>query len=140
MKSNEYATCESCKKEMHGTGCKGFLIINGHKVQRLAYGDHGEYAEGLCHDCGCKEGQLHHWGCDNEICPNCHGQALGCECGEDYQLEITTTKSEVDWKAIAKDMKKKGLAQRVLETQWKPRWVKTKKDQKAYFQALEAVC
>ncbi len=141
MKSEiEYATCESCNRKMHGTSCKGFLIINGTKVSRLAYGDNGEQADGLCHDCGCKGGQLHHWGCDNEVCPKCHGQALGCECGEDYQLEVTTTKTEVDWKAVAKGIKKKGLLEQVLNEKWKPTWVKSKKDKTAYFKALEAVC
>ncbi len=141
MKSDiEYATCESCNRKMHGTGCKGFLRINGKKVQRLAYGDNGEYCEGLCPDCGCNAGQKHHWGCDNEICPKCHGQTLGCDCGEDYALEITSTKTEIDWKALAKDMKKKGIADYCLETKKTPKWIKSAGDKKSFFKALEVVC
>jgi hypothetical protein len=33
-----------------------------------------------CHDCGCKEGELHQYGCDMEECPFCGGQLLSCDC------------------------------------------------------------
>lgn len=33
-----------------------------------------------CHDCGCREGEIHMFGCDMEICPKCKGQLLGCGC------------------------------------------------------------
>jgi len=32
----------------------------------------------LCHDCGCKEGELHSPGCDMERCPLCGGQLITC--------------------------------------------------------------
>lgn len=43
-----------------------------------------------CHDCGCKEGQLHNLGCDMERCAFCGGQLISCECcytllGFDYK-------------------------------------------------------
>src|SRR6266481_736744 len=33
-----------------------------------------------CHDCAAIKGQLHTPGCAVEECPNCHEQALSCEC------------------------------------------------------------
>ena len=44
----------------------------------------------ICHDCGAKEGELHNWGCDMEVCPFCGGQLISCGCeyhllGYDYQ-------------------------------------------------------
>ena len=47
-------------------------------------------SELTCHDCGAKEGEIHHLGCDMERCPFCGGQLIGCGCeyrllGYDYQ-------------------------------------------------------
>ena len=33
-----------------------------------------------CHDCNCKEGELHHPGCDMERCPFCGWQLIICGC------------------------------------------------------------
>lgn len=35
-----------------------------------------------CHDCGCKEGELHNFfpNCDMERCTQCQGQLLSCGC------------------------------------------------------------
>jgi len=33
---------------------------------------------GNCYDCGCKEGDIHDYGCDMEECPVCHSQFMGC--------------------------------------------------------------
>lgn len=33
-----------------------------------------------CHDCGCREGELHAPGCDMECCPFCGGQLISCNC------------------------------------------------------------
>ena len=39
-----------------------------------------KYATGHCHDCGCPNGGYHHPGCDEEKCPRCGGQLIGCGC------------------------------------------------------------
>jgi len=36
--------------------------------------------EKRCHDCGCKEGELHQLGCGMEVCPLCGGQLISCNC------------------------------------------------------------
>ena len=33
-----------------------------------------------CHDCGALPGHYHHPGCDMDECPDCHRQAIGCDC------------------------------------------------------------
>ncbi len=33
-----------------------------------------------CHDCNCKEGELHIYGCDMERCPFCSYQLITCDC------------------------------------------------------------
>lgn len=33
----------------------------------------------ICHDCGCKEGELHQVGCDMERCYKCGGQLISCD-------------------------------------------------------------
>jgi hypothetical protein len=34
----------------------------------------------VCHDCGVKEGEIHHWNCDMEECPKCGCQLISCYC------------------------------------------------------------
>ncbi len=73
-------TCEVCRQVFHGNSCIGHFEINGERFERIVHGGNGEYADTPCPDCGVLEGQIHHWNCDNETCPNCRGQALGCDC------------------------------------------------------------
>lgn len=35
----------------------------------------------LCHDCGVSEGEIHEYGCEQEVCPFCGESAfIGCDC------------------------------------------------------------
>ncbi len=71
---------------------------------------------GECHDCGCKEGELHNYfpNCDMEICPECKGQLFICGCNpfdkhsrEPYFKEISNClrcgKSSPDFKMVSKE-------------------------------------
>jgi hypothetical protein len=39
-----------------------------------------------CHDCAVALGQLHHLGCDMEVCPSCGNQFMTCGCLETMPL------------------------------------------------------
>jgi hypothetical protein len=75
----KWATCDVCNQVMTpGTGCVNLMYGIGNK----------RFARIPCHtatcgDCNVKRGQLHHPGCDNEACPTCGGQAIGCDCPYD---------------------------------------------------------
>ena len=71
--------CGVCgKNPMTVQGCRiGMVYVNGQLYPRIPfYGDPGE----RCHDCNALSGHFHHWGCDDEICPVCGGQLIGCDC------------------------------------------------------------
>jgi len=84
-------SCEACHRKMNGTGCKGHFVINGVDFNRIRFGDNGEPSDLPCPDCNATSGKIHHWHCDNEVCPNCHGQALGCDC-EKFELIVVGRK------------------------------------------------
>jgi len=49
-----------------------------------------------CHDCGCREGEIHERGCDMENCPFCGHQLISCSCcykqlGYDYHWDHPTS-------------------------------------------------
>jgi hypothetical protein len=74
--------------------------LHGKRFRRIKYGDekwldgHGEpykdengnvydwkeISKKPCHDCSAIQGQYHCDGCDDEQCPRCKGQFLGCRC------------------------------------------------------------
>jgi hypothetical protein len=80
--ANGWAKCRYCKLEMKpGAGCKvkTYDDIPGKgPLKRLPYDGDGQ----KCHDCNVRPGQLHHPGCDMELCPACRGQAISCGCSD----------------------------------------------------------
>lgn len=61
------------------------IFINGFIYERIKCGDELDFDPLLeegdrCHDCGALVGHYHHWGCDAERCPVCHGQLISCDC------------------------------------------------------------
>jgi len=92
----KFATCEQCKREMKpGSTCNKTMFAepNTGKVKPAArvgehphdMNTHGDNAS--CHDCNAKRGGFHHSGCDNERCPHCGGQAIGCMCDDKWLNE-----------------------------------------------------
>lgn len=82
--------CEYCKQEYSCNICVGNFLIKGEKFERIKFGDESDdwgKDSGSCGDCGVKVGQIHHWQCDIERCPKCDGQALGCECRDEFLFE-----------------------------------------------------
>jgi hypothetical protein len=60
--------------------------IAGEVFERIPFGkDYAAEASGLpsCRDCAAARGQLHVPICCCEQCPNCGGQAIGCDCIHD---------------------------------------------------------
>jgi len=49
--------------------------------KRFVFG-YGNNLEGRCHDCGVLPGEIHHTGCDVEVCPWTFRQRVTCSCGK----------------------------------------------------------
>ena len=93
------AVCSYCRREMTSkVGCTLRVeTVAGQRMARIPFGKEPGDGPGTvawltklglplpthCHDCGCPVGKLHHPGCDKEMCPNCHGQAISCGCYDD---------------------------------------------------------
>jgi hypothetical protein len=83
--------CEHCGNEMiggEGCVCISFDFADGTTLLPIKFGDEEAFKNqpGMladikkCPDCGCPRGTYHHIGCDMEICPSCHEQAISCDC------------------------------------------------------------
>jgi len=70
------AQCDYCNGEMLTvTGCTAReYTIDGNTYPSIVAHPHGD----TCHDCGARENEPHHFGCDMETCPHCGGQLLSC--------------------------------------------------------------
>jgi hypothetical protein len=70
-------SCSLCHHyETAGVSCSCEYLIdskfNGYR--RIPISDNS------CHECGCRAGGIHHRHCTSEICPNCGGGLMECEC------------------------------------------------------------
>jgi hypothetical protein len=82
------AKCQDCRQPMSGsTSCTWkYIKINGKIYKRdTTFYDYGRTiinGKKCCHDCGIVNhgGHVHHFGCDIERCPRCHGQLIACNC------------------------------------------------------------
>lgn len=78
------AICSVCEKEMNNhVPCLNLRMEDEERNTffRIKYGKETRKFEGpTCHDCGVSEGDYHHFGCDVEECPKCHGQLISCSC------------------------------------------------------------
>jgi hypothetical protein len=76
------AVCPYCEQEMTaGVSCTVEQygdFVDGVERERIRYGF--ELLPPFCVDCRAPLGELHHPGCDVELCPKCRRQAISCEC------------------------------------------------------------
>lgn len=71
------AVCDYCHQEMErGVGCT-VLQFEG-EPERIPANPRDGVRE--CHDCRAPFGEMHHPGCDAELCPSCGGQSISCGC------------------------------------------------------------
>ena len=81
--SGKRARCPCGREMIDGGECAFSMIADGRLYNRTPNGR----AEN-CHDCGAGPGKVHHWGCDMERCPRCHGQLISCDCRGTYPTAL----------------------------------------------------
>lgn len=76
--------CEDCENEMKSadTCNRRFIQFGDRFYTRITKNNGIDETTKRCHDCGIlmKDGNIHHQGCDWEICPRCGGQQIACGC------------------------------------------------------------
>lgn len=76
-----YSTLIAIYEKDNPTMNKLEIIIDGTVYNRIPFGTEQEDdGDDCCPDCGVKRGEFHLQKCDQEICPKCHGQLIGCDC------------------------------------------------------------
>ena len=73
--------CDWCAQPMtEGKGCtlKTYDDMEGGPHDRIPHADSEKGQH--CFGCEVAPGQLHHPGCDFELCPRCKGRAVFCDC------------------------------------------------------------
>lgn len=76
------AVCHCCKQEMlNHVACTAATVEypDGQTLPSMPHANTDGSAD-RCHDCGTPAGGFHHPGCDDERCPRCGGQLIGCGC------------------------------------------------------------
>ena len=58
----------------------GIKYTDGRILPSISYGNSSQELSVKCSDCNVSIGGCHHPGCDLEICPNCGGQLIDCDC------------------------------------------------------------
>jgi hypothetical protein len=67
--------------------CSHIKFADGEIFEKIKYGN--EECEAVverCPDCGVEIGGYHHPECDQEQCPRCNCQLIGCDCDIDGDL------------------------------------------------------
>jgi len=94
---------ESAERDSEQYNVKGVLkeiTMLKNYIDKFGFDD-----EDTCHDCGVHIGQKHDYGCDNERCPLCGGQLIGCGCFEEMFGDKETKKNQ---RLFLKEIEKTG--------------------------------
>lgn len=62
-----------------------YCVIAEIEYKRIKYGEEEQSSKkDYCGDCAINKGYFHVFGCDLEVCPKCNGQAITCECKDEF--------------------------------------------------------
>jgi site-specific DNA recombinase len=54
--------------------------IRGRRYERIRHTTYGGIRDPTCPGCGITAPNIHHAGCEVEVCPACEGLLAGCDC------------------------------------------------------------